>query len=167
MAESPREYNPKVSEYKRIHKSSVIGESKTTKFPRRVQPPLVRCSAHLFASWKTWLILTWWSWWRRYLQSLSKEEYELLEGLLDWTRSTITLASNSLWSWGMPSWVASIRPSLNAHSSAVMLVATQCASYTPWPTSFDGHVLNHPHLPCLGSQERFHQYSTCTTQGAV
>ena len=77
MAESLREYNPEVSEFKITHKASVRGVSRTTKSPKRKQPSLAhiehqweefleqqnpqkrsrRSSAHLFASQYTWLIM--------------------------------------------------------------------------------------------------------------
>ena len=98
--------------------------TKTTKFPDRVQPPLARWSVHIFTSWNTWLILIQWNWRRRYLQSLSNEEYELLEGFVDRTKSTITFASNSTMSWVIPSWEANIKPSLKAQNYAMILVAT-------------------------------------------
>ena len=41
LAESFKEYISKVSESKIIQSSSKIGESKTTKFPMRVQPPFL------------------------------------------------------------------------------------------------------------------------------
>ena len=42
MDKSLTEYMPKASEFKIINKSSIGGESKTTKFPDKVQPPLAR-----------------------------------------------------------------------------------------------------------------------------
>ena len=91
----------------------------------------MRWSVHLFASRKAWLILIRWSWRRRNLRSLSREEYELLGDLLDWTRSIMTLASISTMSWAMPSYFANIRLSLKAHNSAVMLVANPMRLINP------------------------------------
>ena len=123
MDESLKEYNLATSEFKILHNSLVGGESYTTKFPWREQPALARLSAHLFASLKTWMILIQWIYPRRYLQSLSKEEYELLIGFLDRIRLTITWVSNSTSIWVMPSWVGSISPSLKAQNSATILLA--------------------------------------------
>ena len=42
LAESHKEYKPEASESKKIQRLSELGESKTTKFPIRVHPPLAR-----------------------------------------------------------------------------------------------------------------------------
>ena len=123
---------------------------KTTKFSDRVQPPLARWSIYIFASWNTWLILIRWNCSRRYLQSLSNEEYELLEGFVDRTKSTITFASlkaqNSVDYTKLGSHL--LKPKILQW----YWLLHQCVSYSPWSTCPNDHGLGLPHLPSLDSQ---------------
>ena len=103
LAESLRVHKLLASAFKILHKPSLGGASRTTKFPGKEQPALARLSTHLFASLNTWVILTCWNCSRRYLQSFSKAAHELLMALLDSTRLTTTWASNSTCKWLIPS----------------------------------------------------------------
>ena len=122
LAKSLRVHKPLASAFKILHKPSLGGASRTTKFPRKEQPALARLSAHLFASLNIWVTLTCWNCSRRYLQSFSKAAHELLMALLDSTRLTTTWASNSTCKWLIPNWAASISPSRKTQNSAATLV---------------------------------------------
>ena len=122
LTESLRVHKLLASAFKILHKPSLGGTSRTTKFSGKAQPALARLLAHLFASLNTWVTLTCWNCSRRYLQSFSKAAHELLMALLDSTRFTTTWASNSTCKWLIPSWAASINPSRKAQNSAATLV---------------------------------------------
>ena len=96
--------------------------SRTTKSEVKEQALLARLSALLSASLNTCLTVFRWNYPSKYLQSLRRDVYELLGVFLERTRSTITLASNSFAKCVIPSCEASMRLSLRAQNSAMMLV---------------------------------------------
>ena len=123
MAISFKQYKPFASAVTITFRSGVGGTSKTTKLKVNEQAPLARLSAPLLASLNTCLIITvYWNCCSKYLQSLRSDVYELLGVFLERIGSTTTLASNSTAKCVIPSCEASVRPSLRAQNSAIMLV---------------------------------------------
>ena len=99
------------------------GLSKTAKTSAMVPTHLASASAHRLPSLYTRTTWTWRNLVNKHLQSYKRGANGLLVTALDLTRSTTTFASNSTINLWIHVFKASFNPSLNAHNSAVMLVA--------------------------------------------
>ena len=156
MAISLSEYKPFASASTITFRLGVGGTSKITKLEVKEQAPLARQSAPLLASLKTCLITVCWNCHSKYLQSLKRDVYELLGVFLERIRFTTTLASNSTAKCVIPSCEASMRPSLRAQNSAIMLVLIPICLIYPLIHLPQESYLSPPLLPFLGYPKKHH-----------